>query len=145
PQTSDGRRRAVDFVEAGVHYARGRLVLRHQADERDYSCHPSRAGTPATTAPGATSRVTTAPAPTRACAPTRTPPSTTAPEPSEAPRSTTVRRSVQSSSSLRLPSSVVARGNRSLMKSTPCPTKTSSSISTPLQTNVWLEILQAST
>ncbi|HZQ15457.1 MAG TPA: glycosyltransferase family 4 protein [Gaiellaceae bacterium] len=58
----------------------------------------SRAGTPATTAPGSTSAVTTAPAPTSAPAPTRTPPSTIAPEPRLAPRSTTVGSSSQSSS-----------------------------------------------
>ena len=40
------------------------------------------------------------------------------------------------------PPSVVARGNLSLMNITPCPTKTSSSSSTPSQTNVWLWILQ---
>ena len=58
----------------------------------------ARAGTPRTTSPGATSRVTTAPAPTSAPAPTRTPPSTTAPEPIDAPRSTTVSSSSQSAS-----------------------------------------------
>lgn len=63
-----------------------------------YTAALARAGTPATTVPGSTSRVTAAPAPTSAPAPIRTPPSTTAPEPMLAPRSTTVRRSSQSSS-----------------------------------------------
>src|SRR5205814_5558802 len=40
------------------------------------------------------------------------------------------------------PDSVAARGLRSLMNITPCPTKTSSPISTPSQMNVWLWILQ---
>jgi glycosyltransferase involved in cell wall biosynthesis len=57
----------------------------------------ARAGTPATTVPGSTSAVTTAPAPTSAPAPTVTPPSTIAPEPRLAPRSTTVGSSSQSS------------------------------------------------
>jgi glycosyltransferase involved in cell wall biosynthesis len=56
----------------------------------------SRAGTPATTAPGSTSPVTTAPAPTRAPKPTVTPPRTTAPEPRLAPRWTSVGNSSQS-------------------------------------------------
>ncbi|HEY0416375.1 MAG TPA: glycosyltransferase [Gaiellaceae bacterium] len=56
----------------------------------------ARAGTPATVSPGATSRVTTAPAPTSAPAPTVTPPRTTAPEPRLAPRSTSVGSSSQS-------------------------------------------------
>lgn len=72
---------------------------------RDYSWAESaarylsaldRAGTPATTAPGSTSAVTTAPAPTSAPEPTVTPPSTIAPEPRLAPRSTTVGSSSQS-------------------------------------------------
>ena len=50
----------------------------------------TRAGTPATTVPGATSRVTTAPAPTKAPAPMVTPPRITAPLPIEAPRQTRV-------------------------------------------------------
>ena len=50
--------------------------------------------------------------------------------------------SAQSSSVWSSPSAVVARGNLSLMNMTPCPTKTSSSIVTPSQTNVWLWILQ---
>jgi hypothetical protein len=71
----------------------------------------------------------------------RTPPRTTAPEPIDAPRSTTVSSSSQSASVCNLPP-VVARGVLSLMKTTPCPTKTSSSIVTPVQMNEWLWILQ---
>ena len=48
-----------------------------------------RAGTPATTVNGATSRVTTAPAPTTAPRPTRTPGSTTALVPSQTSSSIT--------------------------------------------------------
>ena len=58
--------------------------------------------------PGATSRVTTAPAPTSAPAPMRTPPSTTAPDPIEAPRSTTVGSSSQSSAVWSSPEAAVA-------------------------------------
>ena len=50
----------------------------------------ARAGTPATTAPGSTSTVTTAPAPTSAPAPIRRPPSRRRPTRSSAPRSTIV-------------------------------------------------------
>src|SRR5947209_4971477 len=102
----------------------------------------TRAGTPATVSPGATSRVTTAPAPTSARAPIRTPPRMTAPEPMLAPRSTVVSSTSQSSPLCSSPVSFVARGALSLMNITPCPTKTSSSMRTPSQTKVWLEILQ---
>src|SRR4029079_18990924 len=102
----------------------------------------TRAGTPATTDPAATSRVTTAPAPTSARAPMRMPPSTTAPEPIDAPRSTTGTSSDQSSSDWSAPDSDVARGVLSFTNITPWPTKTSSSIVTPSQMNVWLWILQ---
>ena len=66
----------------------------------------------------------------------------TAPEPIDARRSSTVVWSSQSSSVWSVPSSVVERGRLSLMNMTPWPTKTSSPISTPVQTNVWLWILQ---
>jgi N utilization substance protein A len=139
--------RGGDLVERCVDLGCNRVVLGDEVDERDYGRHYSyslaRAGTPATTSCGATSLVTTAPAPTRAPEPIRTPPRTTAPEPSDAPRSTTVRSSDQSSSAFGSPDSVVARGNLSLTNRTPCPTKTSSSISTPSQMKVWLEILHA--
>ena len=110
---------------------------------RTLSTARARAGIPATTSPAPTSRVTTAPAPTSAPSPMRTPPRTTAPEPSEAPRSTTRRRAAPSRPAVcSSPSSVVARGRLSLMKRTPWPTKTSSSISTPAQMKAWLWILQ---
>src|SRR6266478_3973777 len=99
-RSEDVLSRGGDFVECAVDLLGDRLVLRHQVDEGDYSCHLSRAGTPATMESEATSRVTTAPAPTRALAPIRTPPRTMTPEPSEAPRSTTVRRRFQSVSPL---------------------------------------------
>src|SRR5262249_37734290 len=122
-------------------------VVRHD-DDVDSGHEPAvfgsrtRAGTPATTSPAPTSRVTTAPAPTIAPSPIVTPHMTIAPEPSEAPRSPVVRLSAQSSTPFSSPSSFVARGCLSLMKSTPWPTKTSSPMSTPLQTKVWLWILQ---
>src|SRR5439155_10328343 len=100
-----------------------------------------RAGHPATTAPGSTLRVTTAPAPTRAPSPITTPAMTTAPLPTDAPRHTRVGTSCQSAAVCGSPSSLVARGSRSLMNITPWPTNTSSSIVTPEQTNVWLDIL----
>ena len=74
----------------------------------------------------------------------RTPPRITAPEPIDAPRSTTVRSSSQSSAVCSSPAAFVAAGRLSFTNITPCPTNTSSSIVTPSQTNVWLEILQRS-
>ena len=57
-----------------------------------------RAGLPATTAPGGTSRVTTLPAPTIAFSPMVTPQSSVAPDPMEAPRFTSVLSQDQSAS-----------------------------------------------
>ncbi len=54
----------------------------------------------------------------------------------------TVGITVQSSSVWRPPLSAVARGKRSLINITPWPTKTSSSMVTPSQIKVWLDILQ---
>ena len=65
-----------------------------------------------------------------------------APEPIAAPRSTVVRCIAQSPSVLSSPLAPSARGKRSLTNITPWPTNTSSSMSTPSQTNVWLWILQ---
>src|SRR5262245_10890073 len=69
------------------------------------------AGHPATTAPGRTSFVTTAPAPTRAPAPMVTPARITAPLPIEAPLQTRVDTTFQSASVCGRPSAV-ARGSR---------------------------------
>src|SRR5213593_2583632 len=102
----------------------------------------ARAGFPATVAPGETSAVTTAPAPTIARSPIVTPQSTVAPLPTLAPLFTTVGTTFQSASVCSEPFTLVARGYLSLMKVTLWPTKTSSSIVTPSQINVWLEILQ---
>src|SRR5229473_3265029 len=66
----------------------------------------------------------------------------TAPLPIDAARRTAVSSIGQSFSVCGDPSRLVARGLRSLMKITPWPTKTSSSIVTPLQMKLWLEILQ---
>src|SRR5213076_50694 len=75
----------------------------------------TRAGLPATTAKAGTSRVTTAPAPTSARGEIVTPARIVALLPIAAPRHTNVRISRQSFSLLRWPSSVVARGKRSLV------------------------------
>src|SRR5258706_442815 len=63
------------------------------------------------------------------------------PDPMDAPRRTTVGTTAQSASVCSSPSAVTARGKRSLVKVTPWPTKTWSSICTPSQMKVWLEIL----
>src|SRR5271166_3563459 len=102
----------------------------------------TRAGLPATMAFAATSLVTTLPAPTMALSPIVTPARIVAPDPIDAPFLISVVSSFQSSSVCNAPSAFVARGYLSLMKKTPCPTNTSSSIMTPSQTKVWLEILQ---
>ena len=59
-----------------------------------------------------------------------------------APRPTRVGTSSQSASVCSRPSGVSARGKRSLVNMTPWPTKTPSSIVTPSQMKLWLEILQ---
>src|SRR5207302_9228628 len=93
--TENERGRFHHIVEGRVDFLSDRVVLRDEIDEGNYlECPFARAGTPTTVSPGATSLVTTAPAPMRARAPTRTPPMITAPEPSAAPRSTTVGRRV---------------------------------------------------
>ena len=101
-----------------------------------------RAGLPATVVPGATSRVTTAPAPTMAPAPIVTPGRITAPLPIEARGSTTAGSRTQSSEPFVSPDSVVAAGRRSFVKLTWWPTKTSSPIVVPAQTKVCDSILQ---
>jgi hypothetical protein len=63
------------------------------------------------------------------------------PDPIEAPFFTTVFSSFQSASVWSRPSTV-ARGYVSLMNTTPWPMKTLSSMLTPSQMKVWLEILQ---
>src|SRR5581483_1278645 len=68
------------------------------------------AGTPATTAPGGTSCVTTAPAPIIAPSPMVTPQRIVAWEPIEARRWTCVRSSAQSDAPCNSPVAVVARG-----------------------------------
>jgi hypothetical protein len=64
------------------------------------------------------------------------------PEPIEAHFFTRVGSITQSCSVCGCPLALVARGKESLINVTPWPTKTSSSIVTPSQMNVWLEILQ---
>ena len=65
-----------------------------------------------------------------------------APDPIDAPFFTSVRSTFQSLAVCSSPAGVVARGYESLMNVTPWPMKTWSSIVTPSQMNVWLEILQ---
>src|SRR5262249_42127207 len=115
----------------------------HRSRPRASRTSPTtRAGTPATTAWAGTSRVTTAPAPTTAPSPTVSPPRMVALLPIEARDRTSVRTTDQSASVWSAPSSVTALGYVSLMNITPWPTKTPSSIVTPSQMNVWLDILQ---
>src|SRR5260370_10939365 len=102
----------------------------------------TRAGFPATTAYAGTLFVTTLPAPIIAFSPIVTPARIVTPDPIEAPFLTNVVAALQSASVWRPPSLVVARGYKSLMNVTPCPMNTPSSIVTPSQMNVWLEILQ---
>src|SRR6202167_3490402 len=103
-------------------------------DTKAGSCR--RAGKPATIAPAGTSRTTIAPAPTNAPAPISIPPITIAPLPIDAPLRTTVCSIFQSFSVCSPPSQPVARGQRTLMKMTPWPMKTSPSMVPPEHTNV---------
>src|SRR5260221_661444 len=132
----EGYNGRLDAIQAGILHAKLGHLARWNDQRRE------RAGTPATTVSSGTSRVTTAPAPIMARAPIVMPQSTTAPLPIEAPRLTSVGLTVQSASLCSAPVAPVARGWRSLMNMTPWPTKTSSSIVTPSQTNVCEEILQ---
>src|SRR4029079_15940089 len=116
--SEDVFRRCGDVMEGGVDLRGDRVVLGDEVDERHHGgrhCRSlARAGTPAKTSSGATSFVTTAPAPTSAPALIRMRQRTTAPEPSDARSSTTVRRRDQSAAVFGSPDSVVARGNLSL-------------------------------
>src|SRR2546428_4905387 len=102
----------------------------------------TRAAFPATIALPGTLRVTTLPAPIRAFSPIVILARMVAPEPIDAPARTSVGSTFQSFSVCNAPLGVVARGYESLMNVTPWPTKTLSSMVTPSQMNVWLEILQ---
>src|SRR4051812_37475961 len=101
-----------------------------------------RAGFPTTVTPGATSFVTTAPAPTIAPLPIRTPHRIVAPDPIDASSSTQVSSSVQSLAPFGEPSALHARGCLSFTNVTPCPTNTRSATCTPSQMNVCVEFLQ---
>src|SRR5664279_3367158 len=91
----------------------------------------TRPGLPTTNACAGTSRVTTAPAPTNAYSPIVVRQTTTTPAPKVAPRDTVV---VSSSAPCFL---MNARGEKSLVKITPGPRKTSSSIVTPSKLMTW--------
>src|SRR5437879_3450002 len=125
-----------------------RQVWPHQVQERNRSrlahgaARRMRAGFPATITPSGTSLVTTAPAPTIALAPIVTPGRITAPLPIAARRLTRIGSSFQSLGCFAEPSALTAVGQRSFRKVTLWPTKTSSSMLTPSQMNVWLWILQ---
>src|SRR5215475_8931436 len=99
------------------------------------------AGFPATMAFAGTSLVTTLPAPTMAFSPMATLLRMVEPEPIDEPLRTMVFSTFQSASVCSSPEAAVARGYESLMKVTLWPIKTLSSISTPSQMKVWLEIL----
>src|SRR3954467_10061495 len=101
-----------------------------------------RAGLPATMVLGATSLVTTLPAPMMAFSPTVIPQSKVAPEPIAARFLIRVGTHSQSLADFMFPSGGVERGKRSLVKQTLCPIKTSSSRVTPSQRKEWLLILQ---
>ena len=105
-------------------------------------CLIGRAGFPATVEFGATSWVTTLPAPTMEFSPMVSPPRMVEPDPIDAPFFTRVDSQFQSPFVRTRPLPSVARGQRSLMNITPWPMKTSSSIVTPSQMKAWLEILQ---
>src|SRR6266436_1865442 len=100
------------------------------------------AGFPATMAFGGTSLVTRLPAPTIAFSPIVTLQRMVDPEPIDAPLQILVFSTFQSASVWSPPSGTVARGYTSLMNVTLCPMNTLSSMSTPSQMKVWLEILQ---
>jgi predicted esterase len=72
---------------------------------------------------GGTSLVTTLPAPTMAFSPTVIPHNKVAPDPIEAPRLITVGTQDQSFSVCKVPSALMARGNKSLIKVTLCQYK----------------------
>ena len=101
-----------------------------------------RAGLPATITSGGTSLVTTLPAPIMAFSPIVTLLKIVQLEPMEAPLLTSIGSTFQSFSVWRAPFPLVARGYVSLMKTTLWPIKTLSSIVTPSQIKVWLDILQ---
>jgi len=86
--------------------------------------------------------VTTLPAPTRAFLPMTTLERIVDPDPMEAPFFTSVGSTFQSASVCNFPSFAVARGKESLINVTLCPMKTLSSMVTPSQMKVWLDILQ---
>src|SRR5947208_2344838 len=118
------------------------VALDHPALGTVSSDRSSRAGHPATVVLAGTSRVTTLPAPIRAPSPIVTFARIVAPEPMEAPCLTSVGSTRQSLSVCNPPCGLVARGYESLMNITPWPMNTLSSMVTPSQMNVWLEILQ---
>ena len=88
-------------------------------------------GFPITTACAGTSLVTTAPAPIMAHSPIVIPQTIVAFAPIEAPYFTMVSEQTQSSEVFNSPSSVIDQGHLSLVKATPGPMNTPSSIVTP--------------
>src|SRR5215472_17881529 len=100
------------------------------------------AGHPDTMLFAGTFLVTRLPAPTIAFSPIETFDKIVTPEPIDAPSFTSVGSTFQSASVCKAPLTEVARGYESLMKVTPWPMNTLSSIVTPSQIKVWLEILQ---
>ena len=154
-RTADVRSLFVDFLEAALDLRHDFAVLRREIQKFDLSFSfdslrvapeqrlaYTRAGMPMTVARAGTSLVTNAPAAT--IAPRANLDSAhddrAAANRGAAPH--VVRSITQSPGVFDEPSGLVARGWRSLMKTTPWPMNTSSSIVTPEQTNEWLEILQ---
>ena len=86
--------------------------------------------------------MTTLPAPMIAFSPMITLERIVEPEPIDAPFFTRVGSTFQSASVCNFPSFAVARGKESLIKVTLWPMKTLSSMVTPSQMKVWLDILQ---
>src|SRR5262249_25628503 len=127
----------------GGHWVRGQRggVVDRLAVLSDRTSPITPAGFPATIAKAGTSRVTPAPAPTRAPAPIVSPPRIVAWLPIDASLHTRGRARRQSASVFGWPPGVVARGNRSLTNITTCPTNTPSSIVRPVQRNECDEIL----
>src|SRR3990172_5718895 len=119
-----------------LNYSWGVFILSHSIYLK------TLAGFPATIALGGTFFVTTLPAPIIAFSPIVTLLNIVAPDPTDAPFFTTMGSTFQSDSVCNSPDDVVARGNVSLINVTLCPMKTLSSMVTPSQMKVWLDILQ---
>src|SRR5262249_38342056 len=128
--------RGDDDAEEGRVRDRGHGCVPRPPSPGPFRARPP-AGRPTTRVFAGTSRGAPAPPPTTAPAPMVPPGRMTAPLPTLAPRQTRVGSFVQ------VPAAAAAAdGCRSLVNSTPWPMKTSSSMTTPSQMNVWLWMRQ---